>query len=63
MDDVIVVVKTFKDMIRNLRVVFEAGLKLKAKKCILFAITLYLGHVISDKGIATYPEKVKAVRE
>jgi hypothetical protein len=35
-----------------------AGLKLKAKKCHLFCKkVVYLGHVISEAGIATDPEK------
>lgn len=51
-------------MIRNHRAVFnrffKAGLKLKAKKCTLFVKkVLYLGHVISYKGISTDPAKVK----
>jgi hypothetical protein len=39
-----------------------AGLKLKAKKCHLFCKkVVYLGHVISEAGIATDPEKTKSV--
>jgi hypothetical protein len=39
-----------------------AGLKLKAKKCHLFCKkVVYLGHVISEAGIATDPEKTKIV--
>ena len=68
LDDVIIVGKTFEAMIKNLRYVFdrllEDGLKLKGKKCTLFAKeVLYLGHVISDKGIATDPAKVQAVKD
>lgn len=67
LDDIIIVGKTFEDMIQNLRTVFDrlldAGLKLKAKKCTLFAKkVLYLGHVISKEGISTDPEKVKVVK-
>ena len=41
-----------------------AGVNLKAKKCDLFAKTVsFLGHIISDEGIATDLYKVKAVRE
>jgi predicted RNase H-like HicB family nuclease len=41
LDDVIVVGKSFEEMVTNLRQVFDrliaAGLKLKPKKCYLFA--------------------------
>ena len=53
LDDVVVVGKEFQHMIENLSVNFErllsAGLKLKAKKCTLFARKVeYLGHVVSE---------------
>ena len=68
LDDIIVVGKSFEDMLENLGEVFlrlrQAGLKLKAKKCNLFAKRVsYLGHIISQDGIATDPEKVKAVAD
>ena len=55
LDDIIVYGSTFDTMIKNLVTVFdnlvEAGLKLKARKCTLFARQVkYLGHVISDKS-------------
>jgi hypothetical protein len=55
-------------MLGNLGEVFlrlrQAGLKLKAKKCNLFAKRVsYFGHIISQDGIATDPEKVKAVAD
>lgn len=55
-------------MLCNLERVFDrllrAGLKLKARKCNLFATKVsYLGHIISQEGIATDPEKIKAVAE
>ena len=67
LDDVIVAGKTFSDMLVNLDRVFErlgsAGLKLKAKKCSLCAKeVLFLGHVISEKGIATDPSKIDVVK-
>lgn len=67
LDDIIVVGKSIEDMIQNLTQVFDcllaAGLKLKARKCTLFARKVeYLGHIISEKGIATSPDKVKAVK-
>ena len=55
-------------MLDNLTRVFNrlqaANLKLKAKKCCLFAKEVtYLGHVVSEKGVATDPTKIAAVRE
>ncbi|XP_021369847.1 uncharacterized protein K02A2.6-like [Mizuhopecten yessoensis] len=68
LDDVIVIGKNFEDMLQNLSTVFDrllaAGLKLKTKKCQLFAKEVtYLGHVISEKRIATNGEKVKIVKQ
>lgn len=67
LDDSIIIGKTFEDMIQNLRTVFDrlldAGLKLKTKKCTLFANkVLYLRHVISEEGISTDPQKVMVVK-
>ena len=67
LDDVIVTGRTFECMIDNLEQVFKrlmnAGLKLKAKKCCLCAKeVLFLGHVISETGIATDPEKINVVK-
>lgn len=49
LDDVIVVGKTFEDMIKNLEVVFDrlkiSGLQLKKKKCTLFTKSSYNGRV------------------
>ena len=48
-------------MLERLR---NAGLKLKPKKCDLFAKSVScLGHIISDEAVETDPVKVKAVRE
>ena len=68
LDDIITIGKTFGEAVENLQQVLErlrnAGLKLKPKKCDLFAKSVsFLGHIISDEGVATDPEKVKAVRE
>ena len=62
LDDIIVYAKTFEETNRNLSKVFDrlaaAGLKLKAKKCNIFAESVnYLGHVVSEKDISTYPKK------
>ena len=68
LDDIIVVGKTFEDHMKNLEEVFErlkkANLKLSPKKCHLFQQEVhYLGHVVSGKGIAVDPNKIKAVKD
>lgn len=68
LDDIIVVGNTIEDMIQNLTLVFDrllaAGLKLKARKCTLFAKEVeYLGHIVSERGIATSPKKIKEVKK
>ena len=67
-DDVIVYGRTFEEALKNLETVLErlriAGLRLKAQKCELFNKSVsFLGHIISDKGIKTDPEKIRAVKE
>ena len=66
LDDVIVTGKSFEDMVWNLEKVFErfqqAGLKLKPRKCKLFSKEVeFLGHIISESGIKTDPNKTKCV--
>ena len=40
----------------------QAGLKLKPSKCEFFRDQLqYLGHIVSDKGIATDPKKIETI--
>ena len=68
LDDIIVVAKTFSEMLQNLETVFQrlssAGLKLKAKKCNVFSEQVeFLGHIISPEGIATDPKKIEVVKE
>ena len=68
LDDIIVIAKSFDEMMQNLEKIFsrlkEAGLKLKSSKCLLFSETVeYLGHVISNQGVATDPKKIEAVRD
>jgi len=65
LDDVILYSKTFTGMLENLREVFlrlrGANLKINLKKCSLFSRKVkYLGHIISEKEIATDPEKTSA---
>ena len=68
LDDIIVYGKTDDEATTRLKKVLQrlrmAGLKLKPKKCHLYQReVLYLGYVVSEKGIHTDPEKVKAVKE
>ena len=66
LDDILVPGRTFEDHIKNLRLVLlrlrEAKLKLSPKKCILFQRKVkFLGHIVSEAGVATDPEKLQAV--
>ena len=65
--DIIVIGKDFEAMIRNLDEVLQklhgAGLKLKPRKCRLFAKQVeYLGHIISEEGVQTDPKKIQVVK-
>ncbi|KAL5020815.1 hypothetical protein ScPMuIL_002102 [Solemya velum] len=66
LDDIIVYSRTWEEHLSRLEAVFQRlrnyGLKLTPKKC-HFAKTevKYLGHVVSEEGIQTDPEKVSAV--
>ena len=56
--------KTLEEHFDKLRDVFErlrrAGLKIKPEKCHIFRKEVqYLGHIVSEKGIATDPNKLK----
>ncbi|KMQ84394.1 krab-a domain-containing protein, partial [Lasius niger] len=67
LDDIIVFSKTLEEMIENLRKAFlrlrSANLKINPKKCSLFGREVkYFGHVVSEQGITTDPEKISAVR-
>ncbi|XP_063370633.1 uncharacterized protein K02A2.6-like [Cydia amplana] len=66
LDDVIITGSDTETHIDNLVKVFERlqayGLRVKKEKCAFFAKSInYLGHVISEDGIHTCPEKVKAI--
>ena len=68
LDDVIVFGQTFDEQIERLALVFDrlrnAGLKLKPKKCNFFKKRVpFLGHVVSNEGISTDPEKICVVKE
>ena len=52
----------------RLQAVFDklkaAGLKLKPSKCELFKKQInYFGHVVGQEGVATDPDKIKAVTD
>ena len=60
LDDVIVIGKTFKDHLENLKEVLTrihgAQLKLSPKKCSLFQKEVqYLGHLVSAAGVSMDP--------
>ncbi|XP_073358271.1 uncharacterized protein [Aegilops tauschii subsp. strangulata] len=66
MDDILVFSKTFEDHLKDLREVLtvlrENQFYVKESKCSFGQQTLeYLGHVISDKGVATDPLKTAAM--
>ena len=67
LDDIIVMFTDYQSHLSRLTEFFErlrqAGLKLKSSKYHLMQTQVrYLGHVVSTAGLATDPEKVKAVR-
>lgn len=66
LDEIIVIGKTFSDMIGNLEVVVariqNAGLKLKATKfCLCSKEVHFWGHVISETGVDTDPSKIEVI--
>lgn len=68
MDDTIVQSSTFEQGLQRLEHVWQrfedANLKLKPSKCLLFQKEIkFLGHLVSESGVQTDPEKVKAVKE
>ena len=68
LNDIVVLAKSFSQMLQNLETVFQrlssAGLKRKAKKCHVFSEQVkFLGHIISQEGIATDPKKIEVVKE
>ena len=67
LDDVVVIAPTFESHIERLEEVLSrlrgAGLKLKPSKCeMLRKKVRYLGHIVSEQGVATDPDKVETVR-
>ena len=68
LDDVIVFSNTIDERFCRLSAVLsrlrDAGLKLKPSKCrLLQKHVAFLGHIVSENGISTVPEKVRTVAE
>ncbi len=62
LDNVIIYGKTFEETFLKLVMarLHEHNLLAKARKCELFKMSIaFLGHVVSEKGIATDPKKVE----
>ena len=68
LDDIVIFSGTFRQHLQRLEMVLrrlqQENLKLKLSKCHFFQLEVkYLGHVISAGGVATDPEKTRAVAE
>lgn len=68
LDDVVIFSSSFADHLQRLEVVLarlqKHNLRLKLQKCHFFQQEVkYLGHIISAAGVATDPDKIKAVAE
>ena len=67
MDDLIVPSQTFDEGLVRLEHVFKrletANLKLKPSKCVFFQKQVnFLGHIVSENGVSTDPEKTEAIK-
>ena len=67
LDDIIIFSQTVDEHLQRLRDVLQrlkdAGLKIKPSKCqLLRKSVLYLGHIVSEKGVEVDPEKTSCVR-
>ena len=68
MDDIIVPAKTFEESLVRLEHVFQrllsSNLKLKPSKCTFLQKSVkFLGHEVSERGVDTDKDKIKAVQE
>ena len=68
LDDIIIFSKTFDEHLMRLENVFRQlehhGLKLKDSKCEFFQTQVqYLGHIVSDRGVQTGPDKIAVLKE
>ena len=67
LDDICIFAPTIDDMLDQIELVFDRlkqyNLKIKPKKCQFFDTSvLFLGHILSAKGISANPEKVEKVK-
>lgn len=67
LDDIIIFSSTFEEHLERLEAVFsrlkQHNLKLRADKCeFMKSRVTYLGHLVSENGIETDPEKTEAIR-
>ena len=67
LDDICIFAPTIDDMLDRIELVFnrlkQYNLKIKPKKCQFFDTSvLFLGHILSAKGISANPEKVEKVK-
>ena len=68
LDDILVPANSFEQMLERLDMVFSRlgnfHLKVKPEKCHFFKEQLhFLGHVVSEEGVSTDPEKTRAICE
>src|SRR5206468_10306231 len=68
LDDIILMSRTIDEHLERLVMILDrlrgAGLKLKPSKCKLLQKTIsFLGHIVSENGVATVPEKIQAVAD
>ena len=68
LDDILIFSESFEEHLNRLEAVFsrlrQHGLKLKASKCEFFKDRVrYLGHVVSQSGVETDPDKISALAE
>ena len=66
LDGILIFSETFEEHISRLEAVFsrlkQHGLKLKPSKCEFFKSSVgYLGHVVSQTGVETDPDKIEAL--
>lgn len=67
LDDIIVFSSSVQEHLLRLEAVFkrlqQEGVKIKLSKCSFFQKQVkYLGHLVSEQGVATDPDKVAAVK-